>query len=647
MMNKSFIIVSLFVSLLFASDKGYGTFISGSRGALLALNDISESDSVSLLQGVGYIEIKVPSKSGDYSNSLQVLPSGVSIDSISLKIEDGLSLKVYSVSLVADSLRLIKKNNKAMLLLETEPVEKYRYEFATDIAPLLEPKNPELNAIAQYGRDGFVFVELSGKDLSGSIVSMSSGRVFVDAKVTFMKKYLPLLSGYAARINKDGFHISYDTSKTQFAIKSVEDSVLVLSFIDKRELETPEITYWHSSKDKKVITLPEVVLESKNDEVVELPVDEDTRDKNNEKRDAEEVIFEAFQLYVIKDDINVRATASTNGEKVGTLAKGAVVTASGEDGEWYKVVMPDGDEAWVYKSLVKKKADLTEAETREFLNKNEEAADVSSPSVSDTLDLQRASEEIAVVEEKVVFLIKDMVNIRTVPKAGGRKTIIGAYKKGTRLISLEKKNNWSKVRLQNGKQGWVSSKFVLDSALVTAEMWDSFYNSGKAEDDLTVEVAQKDSLTSSDETFDISTKPNVFKISEEENSRVVANNPHVDSVTKKVEEKKEPEQLAIKYKKYGRDPFLPLNVRNLAKPSMPKVDDLSLVGVIYSNAPGAQNFALFEEKIKGNTTTFSLKEGEAIEDGKLLHIEENRVVFLMREADFTYTVEKIMENIDE
>lgn len=650
MMKNSFIIILLYVAIGLASDDVFGTFVAGPRGALLALHDVADTDSVSLLQGVGYVEIKIASKVGVYKNSLVALPKDVSIDSIALVVEDGLSLKVFSVTLVADSLRVIKKNNKAMVLLTTNPVQAFRYEFDRENATVAEPKNPELSTIAQYGRDGLVFVELGGSDLSESIVSTQAGRVVVDAKVTFMKKYLPLLGGYAARVDEGGFYISYDTSKAQFTIKSVVDDRLVLSFTDKRELDIPEIAYWKSSKEKKVIALPEVVSENSfESKVVELP-NETVEAKGVKSADP---VFESFQLYVIKDDINARAEPSTKSRKVSTVSKGSILTASGENKKWYKVLLESGSEAWIHKDFVKKKNELSEKEAKALL-KSEDIVEESL--LKDTIKTVSEDEMSVAVEpaedksevrESVVFLIKDNVNIRTAPKVGTETRIIGAFKKGTRLVSLEKKNNWDKVRLENGDLGWVYSKFVLDSGLVTAEMWDSFYNSGKAEDDFTVELSQKDSLKSSDETFDIGSKPNVFKVSEEDNE-VATNKAAADSVeVQKENEKKKSEALAIKYKKYGRDPFLPLDVKNLAKPSMPKVDDLTLIGVIYSKAKGAQNFALFEEKLKSGTTTFSLKEGEAIEDGKLLHIEENRVVFLMREADFTYTVEKIMENIDE
>lgn len=641
MTKYSFLICLLCVSLSIATEgAGYGTFISGPRGVLLALHEIGEADTVTLLQGVGYVELKVPSKEGSYSKVLRGIPQGVPIDSISLVIEKGLSLKIHSVSLSADSLRITKKNGKAMLLLGKDAVEKFQFDFNSEAPSVLEPKEPVLNTIAQYGRDGLVFIELQGKDLSESIVSTGVGRVSINAEVTFMKRYLPLLGGYAAKIDSDGFSISYDSAKARYVMKSVVENTLTLTFVDTRELEVPQLSFWKSSKDKGVVSLPDI-------EVAEVVAD--LSDEKREERElasvVEESVFETFPLYVMKEDVNVRENPSTSAEVVATLPKGTVITAAGENSAWFKVVLPEGEEAWVYKSLVKKEGELTSQEAASFFDGSNETASISDVA-TESNNKELFNSNTPLPEERVAFLIKDNINIRNIPKVGEDNSVIGVFGKGTRLVVIDQKNNWDHVRLESGDLGWVYSKFVLDSSRITPEMWDSFYNSGKAKSGLTVEIAENDSLKSSDQTFDIGSKPDVFKVTAEEETTKKRNKASTVDTTKVAEEKK-PEQVAVSYKKYGRDPFLPLDVKNLAKPSMPKVDDLTLIGVIYSNAAGAQNFALFEEKLKSGTTTFSLKEGEAIEDGKLLHIEENRVVFLMREADFTYTVEKIMENIDE
>lgn len=642
MIKKNFILL-LFILVSFTfSEDNYGTFLAGARGSILAIHEIAEGDSVSILQGVGYIEVKIGSKKGQYINKVTTLPKELAIDSITLSIEESLSLKVYSVLLEADSLHVAKKGDKALILLSRSSLPDYRYDFSKELTPVIE-KNPVADSVAMYGRDGKIFVELKGSDLSTEIVSHAMGRTSVAAKVTFMKKYLPLLSGFAAKIDKNGFFISYDTVKAQYDMKDATSDRLLLVYSDSRELDNPELSFWSSSKDKKVISLPEITIDKLSSE-------------NEMSKGGKEVIspdinkasFVSFPLYVVKDDINVRKDPSTNGKKIATLPFGTVVTAIDENEGWFQIRMFDDNTGWIYKTLVKKEDELSDSEaSRVFALEESRVSEISDGQGDSRGETKPAEVRDEPEDSVVVFLIKDNVNLRSVPKAGSKKSIVGSYSAGTRMVSFEKKNNWSRVQLADGSKGWIYSTFLLDSSQVTPEMWDSFYNSGKPDNELVVEPVKDVLASGNGETFDIGTKPNVFKINEEEKAGSKAVAKSEAAKKEKAEEQGSDKEVVVSYKKYGRDPFLPLDVKNLAKPGMPGVDSLSLIGVIFSDAKGAQNYALFEERVKGGSTTFSLKEGEPIENGRLLHIEENRVVFLMREADFTYTVEKILEKIDE
>ncbi len=111
-----------------------------------------------------------------------------------------------------------------------------------------------------------------------------------------------------------------------------------------------------------------------------------------------------------------------------------------------------------------------------------------------------------------------------------------------------------------------------------------------------------------------------------------------DSSSLKEPEVVKAEKIAIKqYKKYGRDPFLPLTTTDFLKPKLPKLDQMNLVGLIYDPTAG---IALFEELVNGEMVSFSMKANEKVENGKLLRIYEQKVVFLMWESDISYTVEK-------
>jgi anti-sigma factor RsiW len=47
----------------------------------------------------------------------------------------------------------------------------------------------------------------------------------------------------------------------------------------------------------------------------------------------------------------VRRQPTTRGEAVATLRRGAVVTVTGEDREWYQIALPDGTGGWVERSV--------------------------------------------------------------------------------------------------------------------------------------------------------------------------------------------------------------------------------------------------------------------------------------------------------
>ncbi|MDR0303425.1 MAG: hypothetical protein LBH98_01460, partial [Chitinispirillales bacterium] len=105
--------------------------------------------------------------------------------------------------------------------------------------------------------------------------------------------------------------------------------------------------------------------------------------------------------------------------------------------------------------------------------------------------------------------------------------------------------------------------------------------------------------------------------------------PKVDSVVVK---------SVYAYQKSGRDPFLPLDKSSFIRDGLPNINNITLVGILYDVYDA---IALFEEKKDNNTIiSFSMKVGDPVVSGKLLRIEPNKVVFLMRESTFSYTVEK-------
>lgn len=60
---------------------------------------------------------------------------------------------------------------------------------------------------------------------------------------------------------------------------------------------------------------------------------------------------ESFTI-VTSGDANVRASGNQQADIVGTLSEGTTVTAIGESGDWYQVVLDDGSTGYVNKNLV-------------------------------------------------------------------------------------------------------------------------------------------------------------------------------------------------------------------------------------------------------------------------------------------------------
>ncbi len=250
---------------------------------------------------------------------------------------------------------------------------------------------------------------------------------------------------------------------------------------------------------------------------------------------------------------------------------------------------------------------------------------VKTPKVVVTADASNSTSNAAVTS--VVYLIKDNVNIRRTPVTTSSSNIIGKFAFGARFVSESKDGEWFKIRLESGEEAFVSTKMAQDSTRITVAQWDAIHNSSAVK---AKPVVDEFNSPGSDPLLNDKQKSG-FKLDS-------ASAKQNGNVAKQDSASAPKEVVQIKpYKKMGRDPFLPLTSTNFVKPKMPKVDKLTLVGVIYDPRDG---IALFDEVVNGKTLSFSMRVGEKVENGKLLKIYERKVVFLMQESDFTYTIEK-------
>jgi len=98
----------------------------------------------------------------------------------------------------------------------------------------------------------------------------------------------------------------------------------------------------------------------------------------------------------------------------------------------------------------------------------------------------------------------------------------------------------------------------------------------------------------------------------------------------------------VRYKIFGRDPFVPLlkDTSNLAE--LPRVENLRLVGVLEDTR---ERIALLEDFTDGNRA-FALRVSDPVEHGKVLRVHRDKVVFIIRDFDVSrsYTLSLTKNN---
>jgi len=96
--------------------------------------------------------------------------------------------------------------------------------------------------------------------------------------------------------------------------------------------------------------------------------------------------------------------------------------------------------------------------------------------------------------------------------------------------------------------------------------------------------------------------------------------------------KQSPDGGLVRYKVFGRDPFIPL-VRDTSESGIPRVENLRLVGVLEDTH---ERIALVEDFKNGNRA-FALRTNDAVESGKVLRVHRDKVVFLIRDFDVSHS----------
>jgi N-acetylmuramoyl-L-alanine amidase len=143
---------------------------------------------------------------------------------------------------------------------------------------------------------------------------------------------------------------------------------------------------------------------------------------------------------ITANNLNVRSTASTTGQILGKLQKGSTVSILGIEGTWAKIQYA-GQAAWVSKEFV----ELSSASTQPS-----EPTNTNPPSSNGVVGTITAT----------------TLNVRSSSNLSGK--IIGTVTKGQAFNILAEENNWAKIELKNGKQGWVASWYLSKEEATTS-----------------------------------------------------------------------------------------------------------------------------------------------------------------------------------
>lgn len=145
------------------------------------------------------------------------------------------------------------------------------------------------------------------------------------------------------------------------------------------------------------------------------------------------------------ETLNVRAGASTSREVVAQVRLGDKVTILSVLNDWYKVKLADGKIGWVNSSYIT------------ISNESSSQSSTSSNTSSNTSKTYPVSGKVTATT----------LNVR----AGARtdREVIATITNGTNLTVLGEMGDWYKVKLANGKIGWVVKSYISTGSSVVAD----------------------------------------------------------------------------------------------------------------------------------------------------------------------------------
>ena len=241
---------------------------------------------------------------------------------------------------------------------------------------------------------------------------------------------------------------------------------------------------------------------------------------------------------------------------------------------------------------------------------------------------QNAAEIAEVAEDFPLSLIVSgsVANLRSQPSTSAE--ITGRVLQDARITATDKSGEWYAVNTQMGGAAWIHQSVVRRSGgavvPVIAVVAPIPAVGGNAQ-----HIVPAESTIAAPQNISISDIAAAAADIEEEEAVVQ------DTASE------EDQRTSFSYRRRGRDPFLPLDRSSFIREGLPNINNISLVGVLFDSR---NSVALFEERRNNEITAFSMRVGDPVVSGKLLRIEANKVIFLLREATFSYTIEMELNN---
>ncbi len=239
-----------------------------------------------------------------------------------------------------------------------------------------------------------------------------------------------------------------------------------------------------------------------------------------------------------------------------------------------------------------------------------------------------------------LIVIKDNVNLRGEPSSGA--AVISRLGAGTVGTLVEKKKEW--IRMRTGDTaGWVSASMTVDSAAASnaqLENIDKLIHARLAKEEALREKAVKEQAAKEKAAQEKLAKEKLAadrqaKKKAEQEAKAAARDSAVRYATAVQESVTTVKSLQVRkpveYHVYGRDPFLPLSGDEDNK--VHNVEDLALVGILYDQA---DRIALFETQ-KGREKAIALRENDPVQNGYVLRIQPDKVLFLLNELGISRT----------